>query len=282
MLFSLLAPLLVGAWAYGQEPAPTQQKPKPQNEARIIILSGVATPSGVAVLTKLSRVEILSASFERLNPGAGTWSRFVDSVGMPVPSELRNTPELTEGIINWPIIVAADPSAMYRITGWVKSSDNQEMDWLASDPATFHGYKPFVSQTLTLAFLTDSLKISATTPDIATLKAAWEFQGENPMAVQVSKESQSPYVKLPFAALDPKSDKGIPAMVLTIEDSRTHQTQEARVTVTVDTTPAIKQKVQELTNETNPDKRNKTKFSWGDLAKTGATALLKYFALAAL
>jgi hypothetical protein len=66
----------------------------------------------------------------------------------------------------------------------------------------------------------------------------------------------------------------------TLEDSTIHQIQEARVTVEVNTTPAVKGQVDQLNKQTDQDKSTKTKFSWGDLAKTGVSALLKYFSIA--
>jgi len=271
---SLLATLLLLAAAYAQTPATPQATPKPTNESQLIVQSIVPNSVGITVSLTASQVQDVGGNVEKQNPGTGNWMPMVGFYAIPMPGELIGSQSPTTGAVTLPIVVQPDPNVFYRLSFWTRSKKDENMDWNYSVPMTFTGYRSTVSQTFNIEFGSDALKISAATSNLAKLTAAWQFPGgQAPVDAQESTESQNPQVSLSFGALQAKKGS-IPSLVLTLVDRATNQTQEARLTLTVASTPAVSQKVQQITTANNPAKQS---LSWGDIAKTGISALLKFF-----
>ncbi len=272
-LFATLFLFTAGVYA---QPTPPQRVQAPINESQLSVQSIVPNSAGITVSLTADHVEQIGCGLEKQNLGTGNWVSVINSVWFSLPSELAGTLSPTSGKVTLPIIVQADPSVLYRLSFWTKSTKSTDdgMDWYNSVPMTFKGYESTVSQTFKLEFTSDALKISAKTSDVATLTAAWQFPGETPVSAQESIEKQSPDVSLSFAALQAKPSS-VPSLVLTLVDKATNQKQEARLTLTVASTPDVSKKVNQISAASNPSKQN---LSWGDIAKTGISALLKFFA----
>lgn len=271
--FSIITTLVLLTAGVSAQAPTTAATAKPTNESALSIQSIVPNSAGINVGLTAYQVQLVGASLEKQNPTTGNWVPVINYFYFPLPAELFSTRDATSGTVALPIIVQADPAVIYRMSFFTKSKDDEQMDWNNAMPFTFKGYTSAVSQTFKIDFTSDALKVSTTTSNVATLTAAWQFPGQNPVSVQQSTESQSPQVSLSFAALQ-ASDGATPSLVLTLVDKATNQRQEARLTLTVASTTVVNRKVSQAASASNPSKAS---LSWGDLAKTGISAILKYF-----
>jgi|HubBroStandDraft_5_1064220.scaffolds.fasta_scaffold57927_2 hypothetical protein len=277
-VFLLSSPLCLSAQAIGQSPATTKANPpKPQNLSTFNIQDVSASPTGISVVIQGQNVQVLSASIDRQDPKTGTNLPVVNSVGIAeVPPEIRNPTGSAIGTAKFPIVVSADPNTQYTLTLWAKSGDDAEMDWGTPQSRIFRGYVRPPSQTFKLEFSADSLNVSVETPEIKTVKAEWQL-GASTVSTE-SNTGQNPKVALKYTALGGTGAE-LPGLVLTLEDPKTHEVQESRVTLAVAADPNLKNKVKTAKADT-AQKQSKASFSWQDLAKTGVGALLTYFVAA--
>jgi len=231
LLFAYLsASLLVVAQA-----APTAPPPKATgvlNSSSFNIQGVSPSATGLSVSIEGQNVAVLNASLEKQDPQTGNYLTVLSSVGIAdVPSEISKSAEGI-GIAKFPILVDPDPNTSYRLWLWAKSADSGEMDWGNAQSRVFRGYPPAAPATpptFKLEFGSDQLSVSTATDDIRTLKAQWQV-GSDTVATE-STTNKNPVVGLKLAALQSGPGNQLPSLILSLEDPKTHQTQEARITL---------------------------------------------------
>jgi hypothetical protein len=255
-----------------------QNKPKSplQNQSMINIENLSASATGISVEVLGQNVQMLSASIDRQDPKTGTNLPVVNSVGISdIPPAIRNQTGSAIAAVMIPVVVSSDPSIQYTLTLWAKSTDDEtgSMDWGTPQTRIFKGYTHPKPQTFKLEFSADALNVSVQTSDIETIKAEWQV-GTRTVSTE-STTAQDPKVALKYSALGTTGNE-LPALVLTLEDPKTHELQESRVTLAIASDQNLKNKVTQA-KAAKPQTQGKASFSWQDLAKTGVGAILTYF-----
>lgn len=285
----LIAPSLAGLLfltltALGQDQsAPPPRQVPPKNLSTINIQSVTPSATGISVEILGQNVRVLSASIDRQDPKTGSNLPVVNSVGIAdIPSEIANPSVQAVGTAKFPIVVSSDPNTQYTFTLWAKSADDPNMDWGNPQTRIFKGYAPPVkptAPTFKLTIGTDALNVSVDTPNlIETVTAKWQY-GNNTVSTE-STTGENPSVALKYDSLGGKSGE-LPSLVLSLTDPKTGDVQESRVTLAVAADQSLTTKAKQASQE-NSDKQKKASFSWQDLAKSGISAILKYFTAAAL
>ncbi|SRR6266478_3110598 len=270
--------LALHIWSFAQNPPSQPKQTAPLNASSINIQNASGSAKGISVTLLGQNVRVLSASLDRQDPVVGTPLPVVNSVGIVnIPPEISNPSVQGVGAVTFPILVDSDPNVVYTLTLWAKSADDPNMDWGTPQIRIFRGYSPapvVTAPTFKLEFNSDTLNVSVASSEIKTLKAQWQV-GDNTIATESTTDTH-PTVGLKFAALQSASGNQLPSLILSLEDPKTHQAQESRVTLTVKADQNLTQKVKQA--RTDPaQKQTKASFSWQDLAKSGAGAILTYF-----
>jgi hypothetical protein len=253
-----------------------QNKPKtpPPNRSMINIQNLSASATGISVEILGENVQILSASVDKQDPKTGTNLPVVNSVGIAdIPPEIRNQSGSAIATVKIPIVVSSDPSTQYTLTLWAKSGADEDMEWGAPQTRIFRGYVRPAPQTFKLEFSSDALNVSVETSDIKTVKAEWQL-GKSTVSTE-STTAQNPKVALKYSSLGATGSE-LPALVLTLQDPKTQEVQESRVTLAVAADQNLKTKVTQA-KAAKPQTQGRASFSWQDLAKTGIGAILTYF-----
>lgn len=272
--------LTLGALGQGQVAVAHKANPPkpPQNQSMINIQSVSTSAAGISVEILGQNVHVLSASVERQDPKVGSNLPVVNSVGIvDIPPEISNSSVQAIGTAKFPIVVSADPNSQYTLTLWAKSSDDPDMDWGTPQQRIFKGYTPPARpalKTFKLEFSSDALNVSVDTGlDIETVKAEWQL-GSSTVSTE-STTAQNPKVALKYAALGGTGTE-LPSLALTLEDPKTHEVQESRVSLAVAADSNLTKKVKQAKADPT-QKQSKASFSWQDLAKSGVGAILTYF-----
>ena len=250
-------------------PAEYPGEPPLENDAQVQIKSVTAGPTGIKVTLKVTHMAVLAFNVKQLVP-TGKWIPIVPAIWINPPNDLIKTSEEVEGTVTLPVLVEPNASAQYQLQANVKSANSSDMLWNTDNSDIFNGYTPEPFQ---LNFGSDALTISATSSDVETLKAAWHYGQGVPTDMVASKTQESPSVGLPYSTLHVSDGKDMPSLFLELTDANGQIREQARVAITVDVSPGMKKKIQDSTKTNNSN----TKFSWGDFAKTGIGAVLRYF-----
>lgn len=245
------------------------------------LLGATAGVQGLVISLQLTDVGFLGAEIYKQNKSTGGFVSFIDGTFIPVPSDYRNTSTSVGGQVTFPVLVP-DQTAVYRVRLMAKTADDPKENYIFSNPILFSGYDPNPLKPplipLALQFASDKLTISAKTDNKVKLTAGWQLQSAAaPIGVQVTQTVQNPSVDLLYSSLSSSSQ--FPAIDLALDDEQGVQIEHAKLAFTVKVDQATSAKVNSVKNEpVSSNKSSSTKFSWGDLAKTGVAALLKFFA----
>lgn len=259
---------------------PPQPPPPPTNLASFEVQNITATATGVNIVMIGSNIGLLDFRIDKQDPNVPNPIPIVSDLTVTqIPDELRHNQDAT-GTVILPIILNAKVSKRYFLTTFAKSEDISEMDWgSVKNPKAFDGYDTPATPTppvFKLSFAQSAVTVSVSTDKISNLTAEWHAEGKVVDTASV-KNSQDPSVPLSFGKLTPPTagqPQTLPAIALTLEDVNAHVIQQASIQLSIASDPAVNAKVKQAT--ANPNKN--TNFSWGDLAKTGIAALLKFFA----
>jgi hypothetical protein len=267
-----------------------------QQSTQVIVRidSLIATPNGIKAHLTGQNTRDLSFSIEKKDKGTGNFVPWIKGVTLSAPPNLGNSYLLSDDI-SIPVLVAADPTEEYRLYVFGSATIDEKAAWVTDNMPSpiMRGYSPNITDTIKLEFTSDELIISALTSNIAKLTAIWCIPGpaENtPIGVQATETDRNPNLGLPFAILDQARKKAAtqaasapvstPAFQISLEDMTTGIKQQALITLSVNVGQQ-QAKVNAVKGESDPNTpiSKKTKFSWGDLLKTGVSAILKYFVI---
>lgn len=242
----------------------------------------VARPDGIKVKITGKNIQLVNFQIKKFDKESQDFEVYAYSIQCLTPEKFR-TSDMSTYIFPLPIIIAADPEARYKI--WASASPTLESNqWVeAPKEMEFYGFSSKVADTIDLNFTPEQLTISAVTNNIAVLRAGWSIPGtpENTKTIlEESRTMQNPSLPLKFAALGQPSGRQGPALQISLEDPTRGIVQQALITlsVSVGSNTSLRSDVQTASQEPptiSPQKSKK--FSWIDLAKTGISAILKYF-----
>jgi hypothetical protein len=250
----------------------------------VTVLGATPGPKGLDLDVQLTNVGFLGAEVDSQNKSTGSWIPVVNDIFVPLPTELKNSPQPVGGHLILPLLVP-DKNVQYRVLVSVKVMDDVKYyatDFINSNTVLFNGYDPNPPKpplnSIGVQFGLEKLTIAVKTDNKVTLQASWQIEGSSgPVGVQVTQNMQNPSVDLPYAAIQ-NSAKGFPAMDLILKDEHGANLQEAKLAFTVQVDKTTSDKVNAVKSQpVSSSQSSSTKFSWGDLAKTGVAAIMKYF-----
>lgn len=264
-----------------QSSTSTTQK-KTQNKAYLRITGATASATGLVLEIKGDNINVLAVKVDQT--GSQSPVAVVDWFSVApanIPSQLRNDSGPTSASVNLPILVA-DSNTKYTIGAWAKSAQDDNMDWTDEETETFNGFEVTKTQVpdLKLTFTSETLNLSVSSgSSIETLAAQWQIGAHTTDIVKTT--SQDPSVSLRLADLTTSgSPSALPSLVFSVEDSKTHQTYETHLAISVVVDQNLGTKVQQAkaaSSSSGGNKSTKTNFTWSDLAKSGLGAVAKYF-----
>lgn len=271
----LLAPL--AAMLLAQEPPP--------DPAQINLHSATAGPKGIKATVSLFNTRYLSCTVNQMDPHTLALVPLVETIDVPLPSRLLETREFVRDTVLIPIAVEPRPEVTYQLVLWARDPD-EKAPWSRPQTMPFKGYSPLISDTIRLVFKGTGLEVSALTPRrVVKLAAVWSVAGTEKVDWSAAAIGESPSFTLPYAALTVTGQQvtSTPSLVLGLRDEETDQTQEARITVSVELpnskdTAGAAAELRKIKDPGTPEKEKEgARFSWKQFAKSGIGAILQYF-----